>query len=241
VSFTCRELNPNKLKRSFASDDINDYPAQKNLTFHFSLSIFQSSNMSIHKSDYEKLLAQYSNHTEAVELLKQYRPYLEMIPSIRRSEESLMTMPLPVVKLRKVLSGQSNQFSPINTTSKTILLPCDLAYLMCDPEWKIKMGGEIIIFIHRPEEDLSDLLSRWRQTQVLLDHDYEWVMPQYYRHIICEGVEHLYPLFVLFSQTDEHIKQGLIGAHLPFVTPHLHETHVAELTLPDRGTELSDL
>jgi hypothetical protein len=198
--------------------------------------------MSIQPSDYEQLLAKYSNHNEAVELLKQYRPYLEMIPSIRRSEESLITMPLPVVKLRKIqLVQQVDRLSPITATSKTILLPCDLAYLMCDPEWKIKMGGEIIIFIHRPEEDLSDLLARWRQTQVLLDHDYEWVMPQYYRHIISESAEHLYPLFVLFDRTSEHIKQGLIGAHLPFVTPHLHETHVAELTLPDRDTKFSDL
>jgi hypothetical protein len=198
--------------------------------------------MSIKKSDYEQLLARYSNHTEAVELLKQYRPYLEMIPSIRRSAESLMTMPLPVVKLRKVqLLQQLDRLSPITATSKTILLPCDLAYLMCDPEWKIKMGGEIMIFICRPEEDLSDLLARWRQTQVLLDHDYEWVMPQYYRHIISEGAEHLYPLFVLSNQTAEHIKQGLIGAHLPFVIAQIHQTYLAEVTLPERGTELSDL
>jgi hypothetical protein len=186
--------------------------------------------MSIQPSDYEQILAKYSNHNEAVELLKQYRPYLEMIPSIRRSEESLITMPLPIVKLRKIqLVQQANQFSPITATSKTILLPCDLAYLMCDPEWKIKMGGEIIIFIHRPEEDLSDLLGRWRQTQVLLDHDYEWVMPQYYRHIISESAEHLYPLFVLFSQTPEHIKQGLNGAHLPYTIVPVHQSHLAEL------------
>jgi hypothetical protein len=198
--------------------------------------------MSIKKSEYEQILAQYSNHTEAIELLKQYRPYLEMIPSIRRSEESLITMPLPVVKLRKVMLGQQlNQFSPITAASKTILLPCDLAYLMCDPEWKIKMGGEIIIFIHRPEEDLSDLLARWRQTQVLLDHDYEWVMPQYYRQIICESAEHLYPLFVLFPQTPEHIEKGLIGAHLPVVTTPISQVHRTELISSDRGTELSDL
>ena len=124
--------------------------------------------MSIEPSDYEELLARYSNQNEAIGLLKQYRPYLEMIPSIRRSTESLITMPLPVVKLRKVIIGQKlNEFSTITATSKTILLPCDLAYLMCDPEWKIKMGGEIFLFIHRPQEDLSDLLSRWRQTQVL--------------------------------------------------------------------------
>jgi hypothetical protein len=206
--------------------------------------------MSIQRSDYEQLLAKYSNHTDAVELLKQYRPYLEMIPSIRRSAESLITMPLPVVKLRKVAANQQlNQFSPVTATSKTILLPCDLAYLMCDPEWKIKMGGEILIFIHRPEEDLSDLLMRWRQTQVLLDHDYEWVMPQYYRHIISDGAEHLYPLFVLFNQTPEHIKRGLAGAHLPLTIAPIHQTSVAELTLadappqqlPQSGSDLLDV
>jgi hypothetical protein len=198
--------------------------------------------MSIKPSDYEQLLAKYSNHHEAVELLKLYRPYLEMIPSMRRSEESLITLPLPVVKLRKVPLGQPlNQFSPITATAKTILLPCDLAYLMCDPEWKIKMGGEIVIFIHRPEEDLSDLLARWRQTQVLLDHDYEWVMPQYYRHIISEGGEHLYPLFVLLDRTPARIEQGLAGAHLPFVVAPVDRAHLNELILPERGTELSDL
>ena len=179
--------------------------------------------MSIKPSDYEQLLAQYSNHAEAVELLKQYRPYLEMIPSIRRSEESIITMPLPVVRLRKAFLGQVNEFSPITTTSKTILLPCDIAYLMCDPEWKIKLGGEIFIFIHRPEEDLSNLLGRWRQTQVLLAHDYEWVMPEYYRYIISESAQDIYPLFVLFNQTDDRIKKGLIGAHLPFVVANHQE------------------
>lgn len=182
--------------------------------------------MSINRSDYEQTLARYSNHNEAVELLKQYRPYLEMIPSMRRLEESLITIPLPVVKLRKVLLEQVSQFSPICATSKTVLLPCDLAYLMCDPEWKIKMGGEIFVFIHRPEEDLSDLLARWRKTQVLLDHDYQWVMPQYYCHIVCEAAEHIYPLFVLFSQTDAHIKQGLMGAHLPVTIAPMQQVHL---------------
>jgi hypothetical protein len=197
--------------------------------------------VSIQPSDYEKLLARYSHHTEAIELLKQYRPYMEMIPSIRRSEESLITMPLPVVKLRKAIIGQKiNDFSPISATSKTILLPCDLAYLMCDPEWKIKMGGEIFIFIQRPEEDLSDLLSRWRQTQVLLDHDYEWIMPQYYRHLISEGAEHLYPLFVLFSQSEERIKQGLMGAHLPFTIATDRSSVQTEQATPELDIDRAD-
>ena len=195
--------------------------------------------MSIHKSDYEEILSKYSNHQEGVNLLKQYRPYLEMIPSMRRSEESLMTIPLPVIKLRKVQLQQVNNFSPITATAKTSLLPCDIAYLMCDPEWKIKMGGEILIFIHRPEEDLSDLLGRWRQTQVLLDNDYEWVMPEYYRHILSESGQQLYPLFVLFNETVDRIKQGLIGAHLPFVTVSIQGTHLPELTLPATSAEES--
>ena len=100
------------------------------------------------------------------------------------------------------------------------------------------MGGEIFVFIHRPEEDLSELLGRWRQTQVLLDHDYEWIMPQYYRHIISEGGEQMYPLFVLFDRTEDRIVEGLTGAHLPFViVPHSHE-YLPELAPPDRGTEV---
>lgn len=195
--------------------------------------------MSIQPSDYEELLARYSDRLNAIELLKQYRPYLEMIPSMRRSAESLITMPLPVVKLRKVSLDRQLNESPITATSKTVLLPCDLAYLMCDPEWKIKMGGEIIIFIHRPEEDFSDLLSRWRQTQVMLDHDYEWVMPQYHRQIVSEGAEHLYPLFVLFDRTAARIKQGLSGSHLPYVIgSSLNYQH--ELAAPNVNTEVSD-
>jgi hypothetical protein len=194
--------------------------------------------MSIQPSDYEQLLSKYSDCNEAIILLKQYRPYLEMIPSIRRSEESLITIPLPVIKLRKVSVGQQfNEFLPINSIAKTILIPCDLAYLMCDPEWKIKMGGEIVVFIQRPAEDLSDLLARWRQTQVLLGNDYEWIMPQYYRHIISEGAEHLYPLFVLFNQTEERIKKGLAGAHLPCVIAPSHQISIAELALPDSSEE----
>jgi hypothetical protein len=194
--------------------------------------------MSIQPSDYEQLLSKYSDCNEAIILLKQYRPYLEMIPSMRRSEESLITIPLPVVKLRKVATGQQfNEFSPITAVAKTVLIPCDLAYLMCDPEWKIKMGGEIVVFIQRPEEDLSDLLARWRQTQVLLSNDYEWIMPQYYRHIISEGADHLYPLFVLFNQTESRIKKGLAGAHLPCVIAQSTQTSIAELTLPDAPEE----
>lgn len=176
---------------------------------------------------YELLLAEYSNHEMAIALLQQYRPYVEMVPSIRRSRESLIALPLPVVKLRQPAHQYlSQQFTPISSGSTTVLLTCDLAYLLCDPEWKIKMGGEIIVIIQRPDEHFSDLLGRWRQTQVLLDCDYEWVMPNYYRQIITEGSDRMYPLFVLTADSDEQISRGLAGAHLPFV---LANTTVSEL------------
>ncbi len=163
--------------------------------------------MVVKKSDYEALLAEYSNSRAAIALLKQYRLYLEMLPSLRRPEESLISIPLPIIRLRK----------DSDESGKTVPLPCDLGIFMCDPEWKVKTGVEIFVFIYRPEEDFSDLLTRWRKTQVLLDKEYEWVMPQGYKHIYSQEAEEIYPLFVLFSEIPERIKRGLIGANLPFV------------------------
>ncbi|MCF4967551.1 MULTISPECIES: hypothetical protein [Nostocales] len=169
--------------------------------------------MPVQKSYYEASLAEYSNHLAAIALLKQYRPYLEMLPSLRRPHESLISIPLPIVRLRNIQSA----------TTQAIHLPCDVAILMCDPEWKVKTGAEILLFIHRPDEDFSDLLGRWRQTQVFLDQDYEWLMPYRHSHIFSEGANSIYPLFILFNETSERIQRGLIGAELPFViqTPTL--------------------
>ncbi len=163
--------------------------------------------MVIKKSDYEALLAEYSNSQAAIALLKQFRPYLEMIPSMRRPQDSLITIPLPIIRLRKQM----------DESAQTISIPCDFGIFMCDPEWKVKTGVEIFVFIHRPQEDFSDLLSRWRQTQILLGKEYEWVMPHGYKHIYSQEAEEIYPLFVLFSETSERIKRGLKGAALPFV------------------------
>jgi hypothetical protein len=52
--------------------------------------------MTVQKSVYESSLAQYSNHLAAIALLKQHRPYLEMIPSLRHPCESVITIPLPI-------------------------------------------------------------------------------------------------------------------------------------------------
>ncbi len=173
--------------------------------------------MTSQREVYESLLAKYSNHELAITLLQQYRPYIEMVPSIRRSKESLITLPLPIIKVRQPVSKDSQLFTSISRGSTSALLPCDLAYLLCDPEWKIKIGGEIIVMIHRPDEHFSDLLSRWRQTQVILDNNYEWVTPNYYRHLITEGSDRTYPLFVLNHSSDPRISKGLGSAHLPFV------------------------
>lgn len=176
--------------------------------------------MNVKQSYYEASLADYSNNSAAIALLRQYRPYLEMIPSLRRPDESLITLPLPIVRLRNPAEGNGIATSGAEATR----LPCDLAILMCDPEWKIKTGVEIFIFIHRPEEDFSHLLGRWRQTQVWLDKDYEWLMPPRYKHMFSEGANTIYPLFLVFNETPERIKRGLQGACLPFITQTLNSS-----------------
>jgi hypothetical protein len=173
--------------------------------------------MPVKKSDYEASLAEYSNHEAAIALLKKHRPYLEMIPSMRRPDESVITIPLPIVRLRNFNPPVGYNNITLTSGQGAVCLPCDVAILMCDPEWKIKMGVEIFIFIHRPHEDFSDLLNRWRQTQVLLDKDYEWLMPPRYQHVLSDGVERIYPLFVVFPETPERIQRGLLGASLPFI------------------------
>lgn len=177
--------------------------------------------MTVKKSLYEASLAEYSNHLSAIALLQQHRPYWEMIPSLRRPDESVITIPLPIVRLRNLQTK----------TAHTTVLPCDIAVLMCDPEWKIKTGVEILIYIHRPHEDFSEFLGRWRQTQVWFDQDYEWLMNPRHSHILSEGANTVYPLFVVFEDTPEHIKRGLIGADVPFVmqTPPT----IAEETIAD--------
>ncbi|NJR40201.1 MAG: hypothetical protein HC781_16955 [Leptolyngbyaceae cyanobacterium CSU_1_4] len=168
--------------------------------------------MTVKQADYEELLAEYSDYLGAIALLKEFRPYLEMIPSMRRPEESVITVPLPLVRIRGAKSVATGG------ASEVLRLPCDVAILMCDPEWKIKMGGDILVFIHRPSEDFSNLLGRWRQTQICLNTGYEWQMPEQYQHILSEASEETYPLFVVFPETPERIKRGLRGASLPFVT-----------------------
>lgn len=200
--------------------------------------------MAVRQSQYEELLAEYSDHIGAIALLKQFRPYLELIPSMRRPQESVITIPLPLVQIRHAApSVETGKFT--TDCNGLIRLPCDVAILMCDPEWKIKTGVEIFVFIHHPQEDFSELLSRWRQTQIYLNKGYEWLMPPRYRHIISESAEETYPLFVIFPETPERIAKGLRGACLPFVTqiaplPESEiedEPHSIESDMSGRGDE----
>lgn len=190
--------------------------------------------MPIKKSNYEEWLANYSNSSAVLALLKQHRPYLEMLPSLRRTDESIIPIPLPVVRLRQPTLLVDQEHSTTKAI-QAIRLACDVAILMCDPDWKIKTGVEIFLFIHRPQEDFSDLLGRWRQTQVFLDKDYEWLMPPRYQHIFSEGSNSIYPLFIIFSETPERIIRGLQGASLPFIFQIQSEEEIMEV-LPESPT-----
>ncbi|PZU93752.1 MAG: hypothetical protein DCE90_15770 [Pseudanabaena sp.] len=155
---------------------------------------------------YDLLLSHYSNPLEAISLLREYRPYFELIPSLRRPSDSLISIPFPVVQLTQP-----------NLTQSNLQLQCDLALIMCDPDWKVKTGQEIFVFIHRPNEDYSALLQRWRQVEVALGEEYYWLLPWKHRNIISDRGEHHYPLFVTLDYSPARITKGLEGASLPHV------------------------
>lgn len=184
--------------------------------------------MSVKRSDYETLLAEYCGREGAIALLRQYRPYLEKLPSLRRPEQSIITIPFPIIQIRSPKSLEDS-FGRSEIGSESQSLPCDLAILMCDPEWQIKLGAEILVFIHRPDETLSDLLIRWRKSQIYLRKDYEWLMPAQEQHMFSEGAEEICPLFVLFEHSPQHIHKGLAGACLPFLVPQLATPHLEDI------------
>lgn len=183
--------------------------------------------MSVKQAQYEEFLAECSDRRGAIELLKQHRPYLEMIPSMRRPADSAITIPLPLIRSRTRSASD-----PKSASSQAIQLPCDLAILMCDPEWRIKTGAEVIVFIHRPGEDFSDLLGRWRKTQMAIDSSYEWLMSEPDTHLLSEGSDEHYPLFVLFPETPDRIRRGLRGADLPYVVQTVYALEDENLLAP---------
>lgn len=199
--------------------------------------------MTIEKIDYEELLATYSLTTEAIALLRQHRPYLELMPSMRRPEDSLITVPLPIVRVRKLQANSNSSGFGNIYSSEPMQLPCEVAFLMCDPEWKVKTGREIFVFIHRPGEDLSEILGRWRQTQVILGKEYEWILPLRHQHLLTEGADKIYPLFVLSQDSPDRIRRGLKGAHLPCITQHVlsKESVVDDLFPQPRSDSFSEV
>lgn len=174
--------------------------------------------MSNHQLQYDTLLSHYSNPLESIALLREYRPYFELIPSLRRPNESLLSIPLPVVQCSNSSRSQNH-----------IQLQCDLALIMCDPDWKVKTGREIFVFIHRPNEDYSALLQRWRQVEVVLGEEYYWLLPWKHRSIIGDRGEYHYPLFVTLDYSPARITKGLEGASLP----HVKASNVAIDIPPD--------
>ncbi|MDG2991126.1 hypothetical protein L3556_09330 [Candidatus Synechococcus calcipolaris G9] len=188
--------------------------------------------MAISPNQYEEVLSRYSDSAQATHLLRQYRPYLEMMPSMRRPQESLISIPLPIAEIQ-IPATAPNQRSQV----KSLLLPCDLVFLMCDPEWKVKTDVEILILIHRPGETFSALLSRWRQIQIILSRAYSWDMPLQHRDVFNEGASRQLPLFVLFKETSRVIKRGMKAARLPHViqpSPPEPQTVTTETLVPDK-------
>ena len=170
----------------------------------------------IKKSEYETVLAEYTSRESIISLLQKHREYMEMIPSMRRSQESIITIPLPLAKVNDFRTVKVDSLGEEGNNEVTHI-PCDIAILMCDPEWQIKVGVEILVFIHRPGEDFSDLLRRWRQSQIYLKKEYEWIMPDAEAHMFSDIAEKILPLFVIFPHTEPRIKKGFKSANLPCV------------------------
>ena len=179
-----------------------------------------------HKIAYETLLASCCHYDGVLSVLTQHRPYFESLPSIRRLQESMVIIPLPNVRSREIseINGQ------VDTRYRIRPLQCDLALMVCDPEWKIKTGIEIVLFIQRPYADPTDLIKRRRQTQVELGQGVEWLMPRKYRHLLAEGTVEPHPLFVVFTTDDdtatcrsERIIHGLVGSKLPVATQAINQ------------------
>ena len=194
--------------------------------------------MTVKQIHYEEVLADCTDYRGAIALLKQFRPYLELIPSMRRPQESVITIPLPLIRLRNAVSATAASGQTGVLPGEVIRLPADLAVLMCDPEWKIKTGVEIFIFIHRPQEDFSTLLNRWRQTQIWLNQGYEWLMPKRHQHLLSEGADDIHPLFVLFHETPERVRRGLRGAGLPLVVQTVYTLDEEEELIDLASSEL---
>lgn len=200
--------------------------------------------MAVQPIQYETVLSRCTEYQGALELLRRHRPYLEIVPSMRRPDDSIVTLPLPNVRVHEnTLVGTSAADTPAAETfvnaGSVVTLPCDVAFLMCDPEWKVKTGIAIFVLIHRPQEDFSQLLMRWRRTERLLEQGYEWLLPKRFQYLLSDAADTSYPLFVVFPQTPERILKGLRGAALPVITYPFDQSSLPEVeSAPAEETNL---
>ncbi len=157
---------------------------------------------------YEELLASCCHYDGILSVLTQHRPYFEALPSIRRLQESMVIIPLPNVRSREISEVGGGK---IDAHDYIRPVPCEIALMICDPEWKIKTGIEIVLFIQRPGEEFSDLLRRWRETQIELGQGVEWLMPRQYKHLLAEGTMKPHPLFVVFMPSESEDGGGAVS------------------------------
>lgn len=162
----------------------------------------------------DRCLTACCDRATVVALLQQHRPYWELLPSLRRPAESLLPLPLPLVRCRTRI--QSDRGS--ETVVQLVPVPCDLVFLLCDPEWKVKVGPDICLLIHRPAESFHDLLDRWRQTQICLSQPYEWHLEETQKQFQAEAGDAVLPLFLLQADGPELIRKALSTVGLPWVT-----------------------
>ncbi|AZB72270.1 hypothetical protein [Synechococcus elongatus] len=173
----------------------------------------------------DRCLAACCDRAISVALLQQHRPYWELLPSLRRPAESLLPLPLPLVRRRERLVSDRG----VETVVQLTPVPCELVFLLCDPEWKVKVGPDICLLIHRPEESFNDLLDRWRKTQICLSQPYEWHLEETQKQFQAEAGEAVLPLFLLQPDGPELIRKALTTVGLPWVTLPLELPEVNNL------------
>jgi hypothetical protein len=68
--------------------------------------------MVVKQVQYETLLSTCSEYSGALALLRQYRPYLEAIPVCGDRRESIVTVPLPNIRVRQPVQSAKGGAPP---------------------------------------------------------------------------------------------------------------------------------
>jgi len=141
--------------------------------------------MSVKKSHYEASLAEYKSFscdrlTEAAPTLP--RDGSQSAPTRRK----LNHHPLPIVWLRHTASADKERGIVTTAAAATSsALRCrnfNVRSRVEDQDWV-----EILSLFIVPKKTFRPAAAL-RQTQVLLDKDYEWLMPPWYKHILSDGL-----------------------------------------------------